>query len=94
MEPGETLLAAAHRELLEETGIKADLKKLSGVYNLALPDGTYLIACYTGRWKSGKAMASDDVMALRWALPSELEDLTFTPNVRDAIERAKLLLKL
>ncbi len=94
VEAGETLLTAAHRELLEETGVKADLKQLSGVYNLDLGDGTYMIACYTGRWKSGKAVASDDVLALRWALPEELENLDFTPNTRDAIVRAKVLLKL
>jgi ADP-ribose pyrophosphatase YjhB (NUDIX family) len=94
VEAGETLLAAAHRELLEETGIKANLKKLLGVYNLTYRDGTYMIACYTGRWKSGKALASGDVMAIRWALPMELDSLSFTPNARDAIERAKLLLKL
>ena len=93
-ETGESLLAAANRELLEETGVKADLKQLSGVYNLILPDGNYMIACYTGRWKSGKALASGDVLVVRWGLPSELDDLSFTPNAREAIARAKLLLKL
>jgi hypothetical protein len=33
-------------------------------------------------------------MATRWALPTELDALSFTPNARDAIDRAKLLLKL
>lgn len=91
---GETLLAAAHRELFEETGIKADLKKLSGVYSLDLGEGTYMIACYTGRWISGKAVASDDVMAIRWTLPAELGRLAFTPNVPDAIDRSRVLLNL
>ena len=94
VEAGETVVDAAHRELFEETGIKADLKKLLGVYNLTYRDGTYMIACYMGRWKSGKALASGDVMATRWALPTELDALSFTPNARDAIDRAKLLLKL
>ena len=94
VEAGETLLAAANRELFEETGVKAHLKHLAGMYTLAHPDGSYMIACYTGRWKSGKGMASGDVMAARWALSAELGGLAFTPNARDAIERARLLLKL
>ncbi|MBC8037622.1 MAG: NUDIX domain-containing protein [Rhizobiales bacterium] len=94
VDAGETLLAAAHRELLEETGVKARLKQLAGMYTLAHPDGAYMIACYTGRWKSGKAMASGDALSILWALPAELDGLAFTPNVRDAIERARLLLKL
>lgn len=94
MEAGETLLQTANRELLEETGVKADLKQLSGVYNLSLEDGSYMIACYTGRWKSGNAVASDDVLTLRWVLTEELEGLDFTPNTRDAITRSKILLRL
>ncbi len=94
MEAGETLQETANRELLEETRVKADLKQLSGVYNLSLEDGSYMIACYTGRWKSGKAIASGDVLTLRWALTEELEGLDFTPSTSDAIIRAKILLRL
>jgi len=94
MEAGETLLQTANRELLEETGIKADLNQLSGVYNLNLEDGSYMIACYTGRWKSGNAVASDDVLTLRWALTEDLEGLDVTPNTSEAIIRAKVLLRL
>ncbi len=93
VEAGETLLAAAHRELFEETGVKARLTKLAGQYHLT-HDSSYMIACYAGRWKSGKGMASGDVLSILWALPGELGGLTFTPHVRDAIGRSRLLLKL
>jgi ADP-ribose pyrophosphatase YjhB (NUDIX family) len=94
VEAGETLLAAAHRELLEETGVNARLKQLAGLYNLIHHNSTYVIACYTGRWISGTPVASGEVIALQWALPAEFGGTVFAPHVRDAIERARRLLKL
>ena len=96
VEFGETTLAAAERELLEESGVTADLTAFIGLYEVILdkPAFHYAIACYGGKWRSGEAHASSDALAARWLAPAELDSLDFAPNVREAIARARTLLGL
>ena len=94
VEFGETTLAAAERELLEESGVTADLTAFVGLYEVILdkPAFHYAIACYGGVWRSGEAHASSDALEARWLAPAELDSLDFAPNVREAIARAQTLL--
>jgi 8-oxo-dGTP diphosphatase len=94
VEFGETALAAAERELLEESGVTADLTTFIGLYEVILekPAFHFAIACYGGMWRSGEARASSDALDVRWLAPSEFDSLDFTPNVREAIARAQSLL--
>lgn len=72
VELGETALAAAARELLEETGITATpLCYLTNVDVLRHnPDGSvavhYLLAAVLCEYVSGTAQAADDVSDARW----------------------------
>ena len=94
VEFGETAVAAAERELLEESGVTADLTEFIGLYEVILdkPAFHYAIACYGGKWRSGEAYASSDALEARWLAPAELDSLDFAPNVREAIARAQALL--
>lgn len=94
VEWGETALAAAARELMEETGITARLSAFVGLYEIIRQDPPfhYAIACYGGFWTAGEASASSDALAARWAAPEELDSLEFAPRVREAIVRAQALL--
>ena len=94
VEFGETALAAAERELLEESGITADLTAFVGLYEIIRekPPFHYAIACYGGGWRSGEAHASSDALNARWVAPAEFDSLDFAPNVREAIARAQALL--
>lgn len=96
VELGETALAAAERELLEESGVRAELSAFVGLYEIIRdnPRFHYAIACYGGVWRSGEASAASDALAARWLTPAELDSLDFAPNVRDAIARAQDLLGL
>ena len=96
VEFGETAVAAAERELLEESGVTADLTAFVGLYEVILdkPAFHYAIACYGGMWRSGEAHASSDALEARWLTPAELDSLDFAPNVRKAIARARTLLGL
>ena len=96
VEFGETALAAAQRELLEESGVTADLTAFVGLYEVIRenPPFHYAIACYGGFWTAGEASASTDALDARWVAPSELDQLDFAPNVPDAIGRAQDLLGL
>jgi 8-oxo-dGTP diphosphatase len=96
VEFGETALAAAQRELLEESGVTADLTEFVGLYEIIRekPLFHYAIACYCGFWRSGEARASSDALTAAWMNLAELHGLDFAPNVREAITRAGVLLKL
>jgi 8-oxo-dGTP diphosphatase len=96
VEWGETALAAAERELMEETGITARLSAFIGLYEIIWQDPPfhYAIACYGGFWTAGEAAASSDALAARWAAPAELDSLEFAPQVRKAISRAQDMLEL
>jgi 8-oxo-dGTP diphosphatase len=96
VEFGETAVAAAERELLEESGVTADLTAFIGLYEIILeePAFHYAIACYGGLWRSGEAQASSDALEVRWLTSAELDSLDFAPNVREAIARARTLLGL
>ena len=96
VEFGETALAAAQRELLEESGITADLTEFVGFYEIIRkkPLFHYAIACYGGFWRSGEARASSDALAAAWVSPAKLQGFEFAPNVREAIVRAQALLGL
>ena len=94
VELGETALAAAERELLEESGVTADLTMFVGLSEIIRekPLFHYAIACYGGMWRSGEAHAASDALEARWMAPAELDSLDFAPNVREAIARAWTLL--
>jgi 8-oxo-dGTP diphosphatase len=96
VELGETAVAAAERELLEESGVTADLTAFVGLYEIILekPAFHYAIACYGGVWRSGAAHASSDALEAQWVAPAEFDSLDFAPNVREAIARARTLLGL
>jgi 8-oxo-dGTP diphosphatase len=94
VEFGETAVAAAERELMEESGVTADLTEFVGLYEIIRkkPPFHYAIACYGGLWRAGEAKASSDALDARWVAPADLDSLDFAPNVREAIARAQGLL--
>lgn len=62
VEPGERLVDAAIRELIEETGVKAELGGLIDVVDGIFPEANrhYVLIDYWARWVSGEAVAGDD----------------------------------
>ena len=63
VEWGETLEETAHRELEEETGVKAHLIDLIDVVPAIAPSYHYVLVDYVGIWTGGEAQARDDAMA-------------------------------
>lgn len=100
VEAGETLVVAAQRELMEETGLSAEITGLVGVYDIIRRDGEgvltthFVLACYCGWAGPGEAVAASDAMAVAWADPDDLGGFPLAPNVREAIFRARELLRL
>jgi len=76
LDPGESLLAACRREVLEETAHRFEPTGLVGIYRWrhAAKDVTFLRFCFRGR--VGEADSSrkldKEIVALHWLTPAEL----------------------
>ena len=77
LEPGETLLAAAVRETLEETAWQVRVTALLGIYDYTAPDGkTYIRHCFVAEpvsEVSGQALDNGILEAL-WLSYEEIAD--------------------
>jgi len=98
IEPGEKALEAALRELLEETGINAELKGIVDVKDVILhhDDGSlrvhYVITAFYGVWLSGTAQAQSDAHDVEWVGLTALGDRPLTEGTAEIIMRAAMLL--
>ena len=76
LEPGETLLEAARRETLEETGWEIELEALLGMAQYTSPANgiTYLRTTFCGRPLREHAAAELDpeILGLCWLTPAEI----------------------
>jgi len=98
IEPGERARQAAVRELLEETGVDAELLGFAGLVDVvpnAAPEGfagRYGVAAFYGRWRSGEAKAAGDAAAVCWVRPGALSSLSLTPGTAKIIAAAAIKL--
>lgn len=91
VERGETLIAAAARELLEETGVAAELTHFIEMAEIIREDAHYVIACFTGNWVSGEAVAASDAEAVEWVHWERLSPYGLTPGTQSLIAKARRL---
>jgi ADP-ribose pyrophosphatase YjhB (NUDIX family) len=94
IEPGETAAAAALREVMEETGITAELLGLADVRDIIRRDNAgvvvahYVIAVYYGLWRAGEPVAASDSRAARFVPLAELEEYPLTEGTDRVIVAA------
>jgi 8-oxo-dGTP pyrophosphatase MutT (NUDIX family) len=76
LDPGESLVAACRREVLEETAHRFEPKGLVGIYRWYYEpkDVTFLRFCFKGKLEGSEARPLDkEIVALQWLTPAELE---------------------
>jgi 8-oxo-dGTP diphosphatase len=94
IEPGETAVEAALREVREETGLEVALAGLLDVHNAIRTDSDgavlhhYVICVYYGRWVSGEPLAATDISDARFVGLEDLGDYPLTDGALKLIREA------
>lgn len=86
-EVGETVLAAAARELKEETGIEAEPLRVIDAFDVIGKDAEaqvrahFVLVCIALQWRAGEGEPLEDASRLGWFTPEEaLKDLELFPD--------------
>ncbi|MES0880056.1 NUDIX hydrolase [Roseibium sp. SCP14] len=93
VELGETLIEAAERELLEETGVTASLAAPVETFDSIQRDEDdkvvthFVLTIFSGEYVSGEAIAGDDAAAIEWVHPDETDNRPTTPGTPERIRR-------
>lgn len=92
VEPGETALAAAVRELVEETTVVASAQRYLTNIDVIIHDDAgslqfhFLLAAVLCRYEGGMPTAGDDAIAAAWVPLADVALLPTSPNVQDVLD--------
>jgi 8-oxo-dGTP diphosphatase len=94
VEFGETLHAALHREVAEETALKIGIVDLAA-WREVMPGtsggGHYLIMSFAARWSCGEVVLNDELDDHQWLAPDALGELKITGGLQEVIQSARRL---
>jgi 8-oxo-dGTP diphosphatase len=95
VEFGETLHAALHREVDEETALRIEIVDLAG-WREVVPGtgggGHYLIMSFAARWTAREPVLNDEHDDFKWVDPDALDDLKLTGGLPEVIAAARRLI--
>jgi ADP-ribose pyrophosphatase len=95
VELGETLLAAAEREVREETGVVARARHVVHAFDVIERDTAgralhhYVVVDVLADWIRGEPRAADDALDARWQPLAELRTLPISDETLRLIERMR-----
>jgi 8-oxo-dGTP diphosphatase len=95
VEFAETLHAALHREVDEETALRIEIIGLAGwreVVPTCSGGGHYLIMSFAARWASGEPVLNEELDEFRWLRPDLVGGLQVTEGLPEVIKSACRLL--
>ncbi len=93
MEPGESVEECCRREVLEETGLEVEVKRLIGVYSnrdqlVVYPDGNkvqIVVLSFEAQVTGGTLMLSNETIDARYFTPQEIDAMELFDRHKDRI---------
>jgi 8-oxo-dGTP diphosphatase len=95
VEFGESLHAALHREVAEETALQIKIVELAAwreVVPTASGSGHYLIMSFAARWGAGDVVLNEELDDFRWLAPDAIGELKLTSGLIEVIRSAQNIL--
>jgi 8-oxo-dGTP diphosphatase len=97
IEWGESAADGARRELLEETGVAAEIVGFAGYREMVLrghetPLSHFVILSFAARWRAGAGTAGAELSAVEWIDPEELSKFETTEGLAEIVSNARRLL--
>ena len=97
VEFGETLHAALHREIAEETALKIEIVGLAA-WREVMPTteggGHFVILSFAAHWRAGEPALNEELDDYQWLAPDALGELKTTPGLLDVLQSARSVLGL
>jgi 8-oxo-dGTP diphosphatase len=95
VEFGETLHAALHREVAEETALTIEIAGLAG-WREVLPTteggGHFVILSFAAHWRAGEPVLNEELDDWQWLAPDALGELKTTVGLLDVLQSARRVL--
>ena len=94
VEPGETLVEAVVREVMEETALTIEAVGLAGYREMMPRDAGgalaahFVILPFAARWIGGEVRLNDELDEARWIAPGELGTFATTPGLAEIVATA------
>jgi 8-oxo-dGTP diphosphatase len=81
-DPGEPFDEALAREVLEETGLRAEVTGLVGATSFEMPAARVILLCLETRVTGGDLKLSEEHDSMAWVSPREYSEYEFPDNAR------------